>query len=217
VAAAGEVEPFGYVCRRCNLCCRNQRIQLNPYEVARLARSQGVSASAFRERFTVDGVWLAQTETGACVFLGPGGCTVHADRPLACRLYPLGRHVRDDGRVRFSRLAGEPGSAGAYTGEGTVADYLESQGAGPFTRAADDYFGWWMAASRASAEPGSPPLLSETEANDILDLDAAVERRCAAEGRSAPADLEARRRLHLDILDQRLERRLTLTRSDHHV
>lgn len=210
-------EPFGYVCGRCNLCCRNKRIQMNPYEVARLARARGVSAAAFREAYAVNGVWLKQTETGACVFLGPEGCTVHADRPLVCRLYPLGRHVRDDGRVRFSRLEGDPGSAGEYAGEGTIADYLEGQGAEPFARAADDYFFWWTKASETlTADSGLGPE-DDLEAEDVLDLDAAVERHCAAQGRPAPADLEARRRLHLEILNQRLNGRDRLTGSQDHV
>lgn len=208
-----ESEPFGYVCARCNRCCRNKRIQLNPYEAARLARAKDVSAAAFRERFTVDGLWLNQTETGACVFLGAEGCTVHADRPLVCRLYPLGRHVRDDGRVRFSRLEADAGSAGAYTGGGSVADYLADQAAEPFIQAADDYFFWWSAAAAGLSDGPD----GELQADDILDLDAAVERRCAAEGRLAPADLETRRRLHLEILTQRLEGRARQTGSQDHV
>src|SRR5215470_9862277 len=99
-------EAFDYVCRRCLKCCHHQRIQLNPYELARLARNLGLTTTEFRAAWTEhgDGLALRQTETGACVFLGSEGCTVHPDRPLVCRLYPLGRHVSADGSEAFSRI-----------------------------------------------------------------------------------------------------------------
>src|SRR5215468_5694658 len=88
-------EAFGYVCRRCHN--HHKHIQLNPYEVARLARNRNLTTSEFATACTEngEGVILGQTETGACISLGAAGCTVYADRPLVCRLYPLGRHVLD--------------------------------------------------------------------------------------------------------------------------
>jgi Fe-S-cluster containining protein len=88
-----RAEAFGYVCHRCLKCCQHKLIQLNPYEIARLARNRGMTTSEFRSAWTMDGVglYLAQTKSGTCVFLGGDGCTVHPDRPLVCRLYPLGR------------------------------------------------------------------------------------------------------------------------------
>ena len=194
-----ESDAFGYVCGRCNRCCHHKRIQVNPYEVARLARARGQSAAEFRETSIVDGVYLKQAEAGACAFLGPQGCTVHADRPLVCRLYPLGRHIRQDGQVRFSLLAGHPQSAGGFDGSGTVADYVAAQGAEPFVQAADDYFFWWFLA--AEALETSAPDDDEAMEDDWLDLDVAVERHCRAAGADAPADLEQRRRMHIAILD----------------
>ena len=46
-------------------------------------------------RYTRDGTALAVRPDGSCVFLGPQGCSVHAGRPLVCRLYPLGVVVAD--------------------------------------------------------------------------------------------------------------------------
>ena len=201
-----ESDAFGYVCGRCNRCCHNKRIQVNPYEIARLARARGQSAAAFRAQSIVDGVYLKQTDTGACVFLGPRGCEVHGDRPLVCRLYPLGRHIRDDASVRFSLLEGHPQTAGRFGGSGTVADYMTAQGAGPFVQAADDYFFWWCRASEAlgGAAKSDDPIGAD-DAAEWLDLDVAVERRCAAAGVAAPEDLEQRRRMHLTILDEFLK------------
>lgn len=123
-------EAFGYICRRCLKCCHGMHIQLNPYEVARLARNRGMSTTEFRAAFTIDGRGLALTrrddEGGACVFLGSNGCEVHADRPLACRLYPLGRHLTPEGEESFSHVTPHPLSRGELTREGTIASWLES-------------------------------------------------------------------------------------------
>ncbi len=67
-----RLEPFGYVCHSCSRCCYRKGIQVNPYEVARLARNCALTTSEFRAAWTADGagLFLAQTESGACVFLG---------------------------------------------------------------------------------------------------------------------------------------------------
>ena len=123
--------PFSYACSGCGRCCRGTRIQLNPYEVARLARHKDESISDFRDRWTDDGVALRQAEDKACVFLGAGGCAVYGDRPLVCRLYPLGRHIDETGQVRYSRARGDPGPGGVFGEAGTIADFLTKQGADP--------------------------------------------------------------------------------------
>jgi uncharacterized protein len=208
---ASRDQPFGYECRRCLRCCRHKRIQLNPYEVARLAYGRGMSTTAFRALHTVDGqgLELAQAENGDCVFLGPEGCTVHPDRPLVCRLYPLGRFVSFDGTESFTTASPHPQSEGVYHGRGAVADFLEAQGAEPFIEAADAYMAWLTRAVEVlSAATGQPPeaLLERTAGDDrLLDLDAAIAEHCAAAATPEPTDPEARRRLHLSILHHRLE------------
>jgi uncharacterized protein len=139
-----RAERFSFVCNRCLRCCSGKRIQVNPYEVARIAWHHAVTTTECRERWTVDGegIELAQTDSGACVFLGPIGCTVHADRPLVCRLYPLGRHVASDGSESYSHIAPHPETASEISDQGTIREFLETQGAAPFLRAADDYYFW---------------------------------------------------------------------------
>ncbi len=123
---------FSYECNRCTRCCRDKRIRVNPYETYRLARALGLSTTAFLARHTTaQGTELARTNDGRCVFLGPEGCTVHADRPLVCRLYPLGRHVRDGEPDRFHHLEPHPESEGVFGESGTVGDCAASQGASP--------------------------------------------------------------------------------------
>lgn len=200
-------ERFGYTCRRCLRCCHHKIIHVDPYEIARLARNRGVTTTEFRARWTVDGAGttLAQTDTGACVFLGTEGCTVHADRPLVCRLYPLGRHVVVGGEERFSHLTAHPLSEGEYSENGTIAKFLDEQDAALFIRAADEYLQWFDDAINAlSRDPDAKAdavMGGSTEGGDrLLDMDAVIAEHCADAGISEPSDLEDRKTLHLRIL-----------------
>jgi Fe-S-cluster containining protein len=201
--AAARSEAFGYVCNRCSLCCQHKVIQVNPYEIARLARGQGVSTAEFREKWTQDGdgAHLARDASDTCVFLGPQGCTVHQDRPLVCRIYPLGRHVTGEGEERWSHVEPHPQTAGVYSKHGTVADYLAAQGAAPFMQATDEYATWLRRAFDALATAGRDGEDAAGETPDLLDMDAMVSAYCHLHGQAEPIDIEARKALHLTILD----------------
>ncbi len=95
--------PFAFSCMRCLACCRDKKIQVNPYEIARLARNRKLATSDFIDQYTIDaGGFRKWDEKGYCVFLDSQGCSVHEDRPLVCRLYPLARHVNNNLDESFS-------------------------------------------------------------------------------------------------------------------
>ena len=204
--------PFSYVCNRCLRCCHDKLIQVNPYEAARLARRLGISTTKFIAEHLENGVYLRRVESGACGFLGPQGCSVHPDRPLVCRLYPLGRHVGSDGEITYSHQTPHPETAGIYGRAGTIQDFLAQQDVDAFVSAADRYlailqrlYDAWRAA----------PIPDETEQTiserdddflaGLLDLDRAVARHCAARGIAEPLDIEARMNLHLETIALWLE------------
>jgi len=207
-----ESAPFGYRCTRCSRCCVDKGIQINPYEAARLARRLGETGAEFRARRSDGGtgIRLARTGTGACIFLGPDGCTVHSDRPMVCRVYPLARHIHEDGRIWFTHLGLEPRPGGDYTVTGRVADYLEQQGAERFIAANDAYFRWYCKASAALAAAGIEQGAAAGAA-DLWDMDAAVSAHCAAHVLQEPQALDERMRLHLEILDGALSEWLAST------
>lgn len=94
---------FAFTCNQCLSCCRNKKIQINPYEIARLAHHKRMSTEDFVSCYThTGGTLLNWNEDGTCVFLGPQRCGVHPDRPLVCRLYPLGRNLNGMGEEGFS-------------------------------------------------------------------------------------------------------------------
>jgi hypothetical protein len=128
---------FSYVCGRCGLCCRDKVIALSPYDVIRIARAATISTGAAVARYTIRrGSLLRFLPDGRCAALDGSSCTIHAGRPLACRLYPLGLERIPDldgaGYVeRFVHQEAAAGSLGGYGVSGTVADFLRGQSAAP--------------------------------------------------------------------------------------
>jgi uncharacterized protein len=201
---AARREAFGYICRGCSNCCPHKIIQVNPYEIARLARFFGISTAEFRETYTEQGgAILKRDAEDTCIFLDGDGCSVHQERPLVCRLYPLGRRVEPDGAETWGHTVPHPQSEGEYTKAGTIADFIAAQGALPFMQAADDYADWVRKAH--AAMENAPESVRSDPAGDLLDMDAAISEYCAANRQEEPDDIETRRVLHLKILNQTLE------------
>ena len=148
VLALGDRLPL--TCTRSGTCCHGKEIRITPWELALLARARGLPAREFRERFTEDaGTRLRLGAPGwrglpVCSQYDPArGCTVHAARPLACRLYPLGREVQG-GEVRIIHEGGAFPCLDGCPEVSTlpvqsVADYLAGQGAEPFAAVRDAY------------------------------------------------------------------------------
>lgn len=81
-------------------CCKDVSIVLTPYDVLRLKRAMKMDSSEFLDRYTISPFTEDQKfpvvllkmdlETKKCLFVSEQGCAVYADRPWACRMYPLG-------------------------------------------------------------------------------------------------------------------------------
>ena len=122
-------------CSRAGTCCHGKAIFLNPWELACLAREKGCSAREFRDRFTVGGgvrLRMGASPLQTCSQYAPSrGCSVYAGRPLACRLFPLGRQRQGESVTYLHRgeafpcLAGCP-EVGALP-RLSVAAFLEGQ------------------------------------------------------------------------------------------
>ena len=97
-------DSFDFDCnpsRECfNRCCSDVSIVLTPYDVLRLKKALGIDSSEFLETYTVSPFTKEQKipvvilrmdpETKKCPFVTGQGCSVYANRPWACRMYPLG-------------------------------------------------------------------------------------------------------------------------------
>ena len=132
---SGDLLPL--TCTREGTCCHGKTVWLNPWELARLAQGRGLSTAAFRNAHVDHGIQLrfngpAGKLGAACSQYAAGiGCVAHPSRPLACRLYPLGREKRGE-QIRyvyegrsFPCLSGCPSVTSLPPM--TVSDYLTGQ------------------------------------------------------------------------------------------
>ena len=82
-----------------NACCSSIDIALTPYDILRLKNHLALDSGTFLRQYTlpyemepggIAGVKLKPVEGGtACPFMRPEGCSVYANRPTACRYYPV--------------------------------------------------------------------------------------------------------------------------------
>lgn len=138
-------------CTRSGTCCHGKLVMLNPWELANIAREKKITPVEFRDRYCeLGGIRLRfDGKTGwkgqpACSqYDDKTGCSVHSGRPLACRLYPLGRQIQSE-KVHYMYLGNEfPCMDGCPEVTGlpymTVAEYLKGQLVTKFGKAQDEY------------------------------------------------------------------------------
>lgn len=91
-------------CSRTGNCCYGKLVLLNPWELVSLAKEKKITPREFRDlycdfggiRLRFDGK-IGWSEKEACSqYVDNFGCSVHLGRPLACRLYPLGRQIQSN-------------------------------------------------------------------------------------------------------------------------
>lgn len=200
---------FSYVCNGCGRCCYGKLIPLTPYEVLRLARNRGLSTTDFLARHTQrQGVCLAHRKgSTACTFLSGTDCTVHEDRPLACRLYPLGRLKTDDGSEVYFEMEPHPETEGIYGNDGTVDEYLREQDVEPFLEARRLYADLYHEIEAVLATEDTGEGRSQAVFGDLLDVDAVVEDYCQQHGLECPTnDIDNLVELHLAAVREVLQR-----------
>ena len=113
-----------------NCCTKSAPVVLNPFEIAAICRKSGLSYEDLLdvvETDRADGFPLVMLPRDpACHFFTSRGCSIYDARPLACRLFPLGR-VFHEGRSHIV-LPAQNVCAGLSPASGcTVADYLAQQ------------------------------------------------------------------------------------------
>ncbi len=206
--------PFSFRCQACNACCYNKAIPVSPYESLRLARNLGLTTTEFSKTCTEEGgIILRNRPDGSCIFLGPGGCSVHPDRPLVCRLFPLGQITDEEGRMKYAAMPVHPDCLGHFDVDGTVDSYLESQELGP-------YFHYDAAHGKILKElnelrhgeeedscPGEPQLSHPGSFSRSallsrwLDVDKIVAAFCRKKGRIVPETIEGIVAAHLEAIE----------------
>jgi Fe-S-cluster containining protein len=138
-------------CSRAGTCCHGNLVRLNPWELAQLAQAKNMSVKDFRAKHTLAGGSILNfngkpNHTGktSCGLYAEGvGCSVHPARPLACRLFPLGRQIQNEKAeyifegTHFPCLNECPEVVDLP--HLTVANYLAGQETKAFEHAQDEY------------------------------------------------------------------------------
>lgn len=113
-----------------NCCTKSAPVILNPYEIALMCRDSKMSYEDLLDIVETDrarGFPLVMLPRDpACHFWTGRGCRIYQARPLACRLFPLGR-VFDNGRSYIVQPQLNVCSGLATSPTKTVADYLREQ------------------------------------------------------------------------------------------
>ncbi|WP_366141525.1 YkgJ family cysteine cluster protein [Pseudodesulfovibrio sp.] len=137
-----------------NACCSDLTLVLTPYDILRMRRALHMGSVDFLcahavghrdpgTHFPAFQLRMTDSENRACPFVTPQGCSIYADRPGACRMYPLGRATSPDGeggvRERFF-LVREDHCMGFHEDrEWTGAAWKRDQGFEDYTASNDRY------------------------------------------------------------------------------
>ncbi len=220
--------PFSYTCQKCTHCCFHKGIRVNPYEVALLARHIGISTTEFIESYVdITTSFLKHQSDGACVFLTDQGCGVHEDRPLVCRIYPLEQRVTGDGLESFHHVTPHPQTEGVYGQEGTVEDFLITQGLSHFLKVRDRYLALVyrlldllaqeVQDNAHSLEITKKAFKDEPTVHQALrkwlDMDIIVDQHCRTQGLPEPDNLEDRLTEYFNAMDSWISQ---LSQGAHH-
>jgi len=136
-----------------NTCCRNKLLTLTPYDVLRLKAALGLHSDDFLQKYTAYSidpgsgfpvVHLSMQNEGRrnCPFVTENGCAVYADRPTACRLYPLARFARPGKNCvdadAFYTLLDTPGCLGRDEEISLcIQSWIQDQGLAPYLESND--------------------------------------------------------------------------------
>lgn len=92
-------------CRDCSNCCETCDIDLNFYDVERLAAYLKLSPGEFISRFCVkspiDALCFFRLKARPCVFLKDNRCTVYQYRPTKCVLYPFISDIQEENYRKY--------------------------------------------------------------------------------------------------------------------
>lgn len=136
-------------------CCADVNIFLTPYDVLRMKKAIGVSSGEFLDRYTSTLVMgenplplvmlkMREEEGKKCPFVSEKGCAIYADRPWACRMYPLGlasSRGPSGGGEEFCFIIGEDSLCQGFKEdqEWTVAAWLEDQDVRTYDAKSESY------------------------------------------------------------------------------
>jgi len=138
-------------CSRSGTCCFGKVVMLNPWELLSFSKGKKITSRKFRDlycefggiRLRFNGKPDKKGQQACSQYVDNVGCSVHLGRPLACRLYPLGRQIQFNKAHYIYRGDKFPClndcSEVLELPKLSVGEYLKGQEADQFEKAQDEY------------------------------------------------------------------------------
>ncbi|QGY39257.1 YkgJ family cysteine cluster protein [Pseudodesulfovibrio cashew] len=156
-----ELEEGKTYCFKCypgiecfNACCSDLNMTLTPYDILRMRQATGKDSIDFLRvhtigqrapdtNFPVFKLRMTDNAARTCPFVTEEGCAIYPDRPGACRMYPLGRATRPDGKggvkEQFFIVKEDHCKGFLEKDEWTGASWKQDQGFHEYTASNDRY------------------------------------------------------------------------------
>ena len=138
-------------CSRSGTCCFGKAVMLNPWELLKFSKEKKITTREFRDlycefggiKLRFNGKKDKKGQQACSQYVANVGCSVHLGRPLACRLYPLGRQIQFNKAHYIYQGDKFPClndcSEVLELPKLSVGAYIEGQKAGQFEKAQDEY------------------------------------------------------------------------------
>ena len=136
---------------RSGTCCFGKTVMLNPWELLNFSKEKKITPREFRDLYCelegiqllFDGTFDKKGQQACSQYVDGFGCSVHQGRPLACRLYPLGRQIQFNEATYMYQGDKFPClhdcSEVLELPKLSVGEYIKGQKTGLYEKAQDEY------------------------------------------------------------------------------
>jgi len=90
-----------FKCKHCGQCCNKPVIQLYPFDIKNICQELNISTKQFHQQYSL--FQLDEDNIPRCILKNKpkcpfreNKCTLYNNRPIRCRLYPVGRIFQED-------------------------------------------------------------------------------------------------------------------------
>lgn len=150
-------DAFRFACHsglKCyNKCCGDVTIVLTSYDIIRMKKALGMTSEEFLAKYTfvpfnkeqqlpVVILKMNEDEKRTCPFVREEGCMIYADRPWACRMYPVGMASPGEGCSEgeeefYFLMKDHPCEGFNESDTWTIESWMEDQSVGPYNEMGD--------------------------------------------------------------------------------
>lgn len=139
-----EDKKFKFKCKKCGFCCDNTIIQLYPFDIYNICKTLNLTTQELHKsnftKFLLDENQIPRcilNNKPNCKFKVNNLCEIYEDRPLRCKLFPIGRYFEKD---KIEYILPKQKCQGFDTGQKqTVSEFLSEQEVSKFDNLAKQW------------------------------------------------------------------------------